>query len=80
MRRGHGAAVEFAVILGRSCCGGFSHSTCWCPRCGGVRRLLAAIKAPESIERVLRAMGQSFEVPELAPARAPPGEESWWGA
>jgi hypothetical protein len=28
-----------------------------CPRCGGVRRLLAAIQDPDSIERVLRAMG-----------------------
>jgi hypothetical protein len=51
-----------------------------CPHCGGVRRLLAAITAPDAIEKVLRAMGLSYEVPELAPTRAPPGEESWWGA
>jgi hypothetical protein len=49
-----------------------------CPRCGGVRRLLAAIQDPDSIERVLRAMGLPFEVPELAPARAPPEVEAVW--
>ena len=43
-----------------------------CPNCGGARRLLAAIKDPDSIERVLRAMGLPFEAPELAVARAPP--------
>ncbi|MGK0302977.1 MAG: hypothetical protein ACI89X_003864 [Planctomycetota bacterium] len=45
------------------------------------RRLLAAIQDPDSIERELRAMGLSFDVPELAPARAPPGgEQEWFGA
>jgi hypothetical protein len=36
---------------------------------------------PDSIERVLGAMGLSFDVPELAPARAPPGggEQEWFG-
>jgi 5-methylcytosine-specific restriction endonuclease McrA len=51
-----------------------------CPHCGGVRRLLAAITDPDAIERVLRAMGLSCEVAQLAPARAPPGEWEWWGA
>ena len=52
-----------------------------CPNCGGVRRLLAAIQDPSSIERVLRAMGLPFEAPELAVARAPPdGGGSWLGA
>ncbi|MFT4513132.1 MAG: hypothetical protein ACI89X_001672 [Planctomycetota bacterium] len=46
-----------------------------CPRCGGVRRLLAAIQDPDSIERVLRAMGLPWQAPELAVARAPP--EVW---
>ncbi|MGK0263347.1 MAG: hypothetical protein ACI8UD_001997 [Planctomycetota bacterium] len=46
-----------------------------CPRCGGVRRLLAAIQDPDSIERVLRAMGLPWEAPQLAVARAPP--EIW---
>jgi hypothetical protein len=59
-----------------------------CPNCGGARRLLAAIKDPEAIERVLRAMNARyrarrlpFEAPELAVARAPPdGGVGWLGA
>ena len=52
-----------------------------CPNCGGARRLLAAIKDPDSIERVLRAVGLPFDVPELAVARAPPdGGGGWLGA
>jgi len=51
-----------------------------CPHYGGARRLPAAITAPESIERVLRAKGLPCEVPVVAPARAPPEVESWWGA
>ena len=43
-----------------------------CPRCGGPRRLLAAIQDPESIRRVLGSLGLSAEVPELAAARSPP--------
>ena len=52
-----------------------------CPRCGGRRRVLAAITAPESIARVLSAMGLSSEAPELSPARSPPGEsgDEWGG-
>ena len=51
-----------------------------CPHCGGARRLLAAITAPASIERVLREMGLPHEAPEVAKARAPPGDAEWWGA
>ncbi|MCB9879403.1 MAG: transposase [Planctomycetes bacterium] len=51
-----------------------------CPHCGGVRRLLAAITAPDAIEKVLRAMGLPCEVAQVAPARAPPGGPEWWGA
>ena len=52
-----------------------------CPRCGGSRRLLAAILDPASIERVLRSMGLPCDAPELAPARDPPGgEQGWFGA
>jgi hypothetical protein len=48
-----------------------------CPHCGGARRLLAAITAPEAIEKVLRAMGPPSEIAELSPARAPPGGQGW---
>ena len=58
-----------------------------CPHCGGVRRLLAAITAPESIQRllrVIRARGstrlQPDETPEVGPARGPPDDAGWWGA
>ena len=51
-----------------------------CPGCGGRRKVLAAIHDPDSIARVLGALGLGSEVPELAPARGPPGEEEWWGA
>ncbi|MCB9879406.1 MAG: transposase [Planctomycetes bacterium] len=51
-----------------------------CPHCGGVRRLLAAITAPDAIEKVLRAIGLPCEVAQVAPARAPPGGPEWWGA
>ncbi|MCK5943259.1 MAG: hypothetical protein KAI24_14865 [Planctomycetes bacterium] len=44
-----------------------------CQHCGGARRLLAAITAPRSIERVLRAMGLPHEPPEVAAARGPAG-------
>ncbi len=44
----------------------------WCPHCGGRRRLLAAIHEPESIRRVLLAMGLSATLPVLAAARSPP--------
>jgi hypothetical protein len=49
-----------------------------CPRCGGVRRLLAAIQDPDSIERVLRAMALPWQAPEFAVARAPPEIEGGW--
>lgn len=42
-----------------------------CPHCEGVRRLLAAIHDPASIERVLRAMGLPHESPEVAKVRTP---------
>ena len=43
-----------------------------CRQCGGKRRLLTAIHDPESIRRVLIAMGLSTEVRALAAARGPP--------
>ena len=51
-----------------------------CPGCGGRRKVLAAIHDPDSIAKVLGALGIRSEVPELAPARGPPGEGEWWGA
>ena len=47
-----------------------------CPKCSGVRRVMAAIHDPGAIARVLEAMGLSSAVPERAGCRAPlVGEE-----
>ena len=43
-----------------------------CRRCGGPREVLAAIHDPESIQKVLVAVGLSAEVPGFLPARSPP--------
>ena len=43
-----------------------------CPKCSGVRRVLAAIQDPGSIAQVLLAMGLSSAVPEQAGCRSPP--------
>ena len=59
-----------------------------CPNCGGARRLLAAIQAPDSIELRQSAMNARdrarrlpFEAPELAAARVrPDGGGDWLGA
>jgi hypothetical protein len=42
-------------------------------RCGGRRKLLAAITAPDSIRAVLAHLGLATQPPAIAPARAPPG-------
>ena len=51
-----------------------------CRWCGGRRKVLAAICDADSIAKVLGAMGLSSEVPELTPARGPPGDGGWWSA
>ena len=43
-----------------------------CPKCSGVRRVLAAIHDPGAIARVLLAMGLSVAVPEQAGCRSRP--------
>jgi glutaredoxin len=51
-----------------------------CPHCERARRLLAAIHDPALIEQVLRAKGLPDEGPDVAAARAPPGDATWGGA
>ncbi len=76
-RRGGRRYYRWAELLRRV----FEIDVLRCPRCGGTRRLLSAIQDPLSIEQVLRAMGLSCDAPELARARAPPGDEQgWFGA
>ena len=50
-----------------------------CPKCSGIRRVLAAIHDPASIARVLGSMGLSAAVPEQAGCRAPPAGEGFDG-
>lgn len=75
-RRGVRRYYTWAELLRRV----FAIDVLRCPHCGGARRLLAAIQDPDSIECVLRAMGLPSVPPEMAPARAPPGAQGWFGA
>jgi hypothetical protein len=43
-----------------------------CPRSGGPIKLRAIVTKPESIERILRSLGEATELPPLSPARGPP--------
>ena len=43
-----------------------------CPRCGGRLRLIALIEEAAVIQRILRHLGVSTEIPAPHPARAPP--------
>jgi hypothetical protein len=71
-RRGGRRRYSWAELLQRA----LGFEVLVCPKCSGVRRVLAAIHDPASIARVLGAMGLSAAVPEQAGCRAPPaGEE-----
>jgi len=64
------AWVGSATTRGQSCVRWvFSMEVLTCPHRCGVRRLLLAIQDPDSIERVLWAMGLPFDAPELAVLR-----------
>jgi hypothetical protein len=43
-----------------------------CPRCGGRLRLIALIEQATAINRILRHLGLSTDLPVARPARAPP--------
>jgi len=43
-----------------------------CDLCGGRRELVARIRDPFVVRRILSHLGLSTEPPERAPARAPP--------
>jgi hypothetical protein len=67
-RRGGRRRYSWAELLQRA----FGIEVLVCPKCSGVRRVLAAIHDPGSIARVLLAMGLSSAVPEQAGCRSPP--------
>jgi mono/diheme cytochrome c family protein len=70
-RRGGRRRYSWAELLQRT----FGIEVLVCPKCCGVRRVLAAIHDPASIARVLGAMGLSSAVPEQAGCRSPPAWE-----
>jgi hypothetical protein len=71
-RRGGRRRYSWAELLQRA----FGIEVLVCPKCSGVRRVLAAIHDPASLARVPIAMGLPSAVPEQAGCRAPPaGEE-----
>ncbi len=46
-----------------------------CGQCGGRREVLKCITDPKVVDRILSHLGLKTELPEVAPARAPPGSE-----
>ena len=61
-------AYRWAELMRRT----FGIDVLACPRCGGRLRLVALIDRASVIQRILRHLGLSTEVPEPRPARAPP--------
>ena len=68
-RRGGRRRHPWAELLRRV----FGIEVLVCPRCSGIRRVLAAIHDPDAARRVLGALGLSAAVPALPACRAPPG-------
>ncbi len=56
---------------------GFGFDVLACPRCAGRMTLVALIHAPAVVERILRHVGQSTEVPRVGPSRDPPVGRIW---
>lgn len=50
----------------------FGYDVLSCPRCGQSMRLIALIDQADVIRRILGHLGLPTDVPEPAPARAPP--------
>ena len=44
-----------------------------CDHCGGRRKVLTFLTDPDVIGRILLHLGEPVELPEVAPARSPPG-------
>ena len=67
-RRGGRRRYSWAELLQRA----FGIEVLVCPKCSGVRRVLAAIHDPASIAQVLLAMGLAVAGSEQAGCRSPP--------
>jgi len=46
-----------------------------CPDCHGPMKVIQVVEDPVVIERILIHLGLPTDLPPLAPARAPPGDE-----
>lgn len=62
------ANQTWADLMRRS----FDFDVLACPRCPGRLRLIALIHQPEIVQRILRHLGLSTDVPVPLPSRAPP--------
>jgi hypothetical protein len=63
--------LTWAALLART----FNLELERCSICGGKMKAVAAVTDPASIRRYLEGTGHSPDIPEIAPARAPPQEE-----
>ena len=63
-----GARYRWSELLRRV----FARDALRCDRCGGRRDLIALIRDPFVVRRILTHLGLSAEPPPRAPARAPP--------
>ncbi|MBL8724320.1 MAG: transposase [Planctomycetes bacterium] len=70
-RSGVRRRLPWAALLQRV----FGVSALVCPKCAGLRRVLAAIHDPAAIARVLGSLGVSGAEPGPVGCRAPPGRE-----
>ena len=63
-----GGYRPWAELLART----FAVDVLACPTCQGRMKLLALVKGPASISRYLATVGETAEVPQRSPGRAPP--------
>jgi hypothetical protein len=65
---GLGRIPENGVRLGENHVGRpFESDVLSCPRCGGRMRILAAINAPDAIQKILACLGLPTRAPPIAP-------------
>jgi hypothetical protein len=59
---------SWAALLSRV----FFHDVLTCNHCGGERKIISAVTAPEIAAKILAHLDLPTDLPQLAPARAPP--------
>ena len=63
--------LAWAELLKRT----FGLDVLGCPKCGGHRRIIAAVTAPSAIKAILAHLRLDAPAPAIAPARAPPSAQ-----